>query len=237
MNNNSETMGRMFKICSNDEIGKNIRRIRRTQKISQKDLAILLGKSERTIQKYEAGEIELNISTLQQIADELNVPWYELTYNEEDNVRMVAAKKETNNRYDFHTLSDIFNALFSMTEIPELQFGLSCTKPPEDSEWTSSLFINGKGNGKYNSDFCLFIENWLDKVNMLQSGKISHEQYVKWQKKTLDYYSESYFSDTASRNLQAALDEKLSGLSEKHDNRKKSVKEIILKPQNMNGTD
>lgn len=237
MNNDSEAKGRMFKICSNDEIGKNIRRIRRSKKISQKELAVLLGKSERTIQKYEAGEIELSISTLQQIADELNIPWYELTYNEEDNVRIIPVEKETDNKYEFRTLSDIFSALFSMTEIPDLQFGISCTKPPEDSEWTSSLFINGKGNGKYDSDFCLFIENWLDKVNKMQSGKMSREQYVRWQKKTLDYYSESYFSDTASKTLQAALNEKLSELSEKPDDKKKDVKKIILKPKKMDETD
>lgn len=235
MNNDSNAKGRMFKICSNEEIGKNIRRIRRSKKISQKELAALLDKSERTIQKYEAGEIELSVSTMQQIADELDVPWYELAYNEANDIH--AADKFTDNRYQFHTMSDIISALFSMAEIPELQFGISCTKPPEDSEWISSVFVNGKGSGKYDADFCLFIENWLDKFGKLQSGKMSREKYIAWQRKTLDYYSESHLSGSAFGNLQKALDEKISELSDKQKNKTTDNGKIILKPTNTDKED
>ena len=54
-------------------IGNCIRTARRAKKINQKEFAKRLDKSVRTIQKYEAGEIDLNISTVKAIANELDM--------------------------------------------------------------------------------------------------------------------------------------------------------------------
>ena len=59
-------------MSSPEKIGKAIQKQRRAQKITQKEFAQRLGKSERTIQKYESGEILLKIDVLKQIANELN---------------------------------------------------------------------------------------------------------------------------------------------------------------------
>ena len=72
-------------MSSSEEIGKAIQKQRRAQKITQKEFAQRLGKSERTIQKYESGEILLKIDVLKQIANELNVPWQELLSAEDTN--------------------------------------------------------------------------------------------------------------------------------------------------------
>ena len=74
-------------MSSSEEIGKAIQKQRRAQKITQKEFAQRLRKSERTIQKYESGEILLKIDVLKQIANELNVPWQELCllYTSSDN--------------------------------------------------------------------------------------------------------------------------------------------------------
>ena len=60
-------------MSSPEEIGKAIQKQRRAQKITQKEFAQHLGKSERTIQKYESGEILMKIDVLKQIANELNL--------------------------------------------------------------------------------------------------------------------------------------------------------------------
>ena len=67
-------------MSSSEEIGKAIQKQRKAQKITQKEFAQRLGKSERTIQKYESGEILLKIDVLKQIANQLNVPWQELLF-------------------------------------------------------------------------------------------------------------------------------------------------------------
>ena len=43
-------------------IGERIKTLRKKRGYNQKDLATLLGKSLRTIQKYESGEIEVSIA-------------------------------------------------------------------------------------------------------------------------------------------------------------------------------
>ena len=72
-------------MSSSEEIGKAIQKQRRAQKITQKEFAQRLGKSERTIQKYESGEILLKIDVLKQIANELNIPWQELLFAKDTN--------------------------------------------------------------------------------------------------------------------------------------------------------
>ena len=78
--------------------------------------------------------------------------------------------------------------------------------------------VDGKGNGSYNADFCLFMENWMNKLAALQNGTISEEQFESWQNETLEYYSESYFSD-------ATPDENVND-SEKCQKNKKKIADL-----------
>ena len=76
--------------------------------------------------------------------------------------------------------------------------------------------VDGKGNGTYNADFCLFMENWMNKLATLQSGKLSQEQFDTWKRETLDYYSDSFFSDFTSqiaKDRKVKEQKKKSGIS------------------------
>jgi transcriptional regulator with XRE-family HTH domain len=176
------------------EIGRAIKKRRRELKITQKEFAKRLNKSERTIQKYESGEIIIKTGIIKLIADELDIPWQELL---EAKPEPTDTAEDNTPDYSFSTMSDVIKALFSMTQIKDISFRLACTKPPEDPDWTASLIVDGKGSGLYDADFCLFLENWMNKLAALQSGSISDSQYEKWQRETLKYYYESRFSDTA----------------------------------------
>lgn len=69
------------------EIGAAIRQVRRSKKMTQFQLAEALGKTLRTVQKYETGEIDLTISSLEQIAAVLDVrPWELLGYEVGENL-------------------------------------------------------------------------------------------------------------------------------------------------------
>ena len=187
-----------FAMYTAKEIGSAIKKRRRQLKITQKEFAKRLGKSERTIQKYESGEITMMIDLIKLVADELNIPWQELLEAKSDESDILSVE-DNSPSYSFHTLSDVINALFAITEIEDISFQLSCTKPPESPEWTSSLTVDGKGSGTYNADFCLFMENWMNKLTDLQNGALSQEQFESWKKKTLEYYSDGFFSDAASQ--------------------------------------
>ena len=103
-------------MSSPEEIGKAIQKQRRAQKITQKEFAQRLGKSERTIQKYESGEILLKIDVLKQIANELNVPWQELLFAKVTNTPKDNTTAEYP-AYEFHTMSDVINALFAILNL------------------------------------------------------------------------------------------------------------------------
>lgn len=67
----------------NAEIGATIRQVRQSKKMSLVQVAAALGRTVRTIQKYESGEIELTVFSLEQIADVLDVrPWELLGYDQ-----------------------------------------------------------------------------------------------------------------------------------------------------------
>lgn len=202
-----------FAMYTADEIGNAIKKRRRQLKITQKEFAERLGKSERTIQKYESGEITMKIDLIKLVADELEIPWQELLEAKTDEIGIVSSENEFP-ACRFHTLSDVINALFTITEIKDIAFQLTCAKPPESPDWTSALMVDGKGNGTYNADFCLFMENWMNKLAALQSGSINQEQFETWKKETLEYYSDSYFSDFIS---QRAKSRKAKGKQKKVD--------------------
>ena len=202
-----------FAMYTADQIGNAIKKRRRQLKITQKEFAERLGKSERTIQKYESGEITMKIDLIKLVADELEIPWQELLEAKTDEIGIVSSENEFP-ACRFHTLSDVINALFTITEIKDIAFQLTCAKPPESPDWTSALMVDGKGNGTYNADFCLFMENWMNKLAALQSGSINQEQFETWKRETLEYYSDSYFSDFIS---QRAKSRKAKGKQKKVD--------------------
>lgn len=202
-----------FAMYTAEEIGNAIKKRRRQLKITQKEFAERLGKSERTIQKYESGEITMKIDLIKRVADELEIPWQELLEAKTDEIGIVSSENEFP-ACRFHTLSDVINALFTITEIKDIAFQLTCAKPPESPDWTSALMVDGKGSGTYNADFCLFIQNWMNKLAALQSGSINQEQFETWKRETLEYYSDSYFSDFIS---QRAKSRKAKGKQKKVD--------------------
>ena len=118
-----------FAMYTAEEIGNAIKKRRRQLKITQKEFAQRLDKSERTIQKYESGEITMKIDLIKQVADELDIPWQELLEATTDTIG-IEALEDTTPSYRFHTLSDVIKALFTITEIKDISFQLSFTKPP-----------------------------------------------------------------------------------------------------------
>ena len=57
-----------FQMLSSRQIADNIKRVRKEKKISQKRLAEMIDKTERTIQNYEAGQTDFSMSIIKDIA-------------------------------------------------------------------------------------------------------------------------------------------------------------------------
>lgn len=177
------------KFCARD-IGANIQKLRKARKITQEKFARELNKGVRTIQKYESGEIQVPTDVLAQMGDIFEIPWIQII---NPNSVLVTSTEDDSwrSKYRFDSLSDVINALFTIEDSRNFTTNISVCKPPEDSDWTASFMVNGKGTSHFDADFCLFMENWMTRLTALQSGKISLNDYHEWQSKTIAYYQNS----------------------------------------------
>ena len=90
-------------------IGQRIKTLRKRKGLNQTQLANLIGKSLRTVQKYETGEIEVSIDVVNEIAKHLDTtPTFILGY-------------ETNTA-PIRSLADIMSFLFELNKVSSLKF-------------------------------------------------------------------------------------------------------------------
>ena len=112
-------------------IGQRIKTLRKRKGLNQTQLANLLGKSLRTVQKYETGEIEVSIDVVNEMAKHLDTtPTFILGY-------------ETNTA-PIRSLADIMSFLFELNKVSSIKFDVDVKKPPRSNEWTCSIRFNGK---------------------------------------------------------------------------------------------
>ena len=161
----------------NTAIGTRIKNLRKNKGYTQQELADIIGKSLRTLQKYETGEIEVSIAVVNQLAKELDTtPTFILGY--ETQIEPI------------RTLADVMNYLFHIEQVKGLGFSIDVKRPPRDSEWTCALTFNGKNmNAELNQDMCLFLEDWESQRDSLRTYDMTQANYREWKEKTLAYYA------------------------------------------------
>ena len=165
-----------MKSPDNIDIGLRIRSLRKRKGFNQQELADILGKSLRTVQKYESGEIEVSIAMANQLAEVLDTtPTFLFGYETEIT--------------PIRSLADVLNFLFHIEQVSGLDFGIDVKKPPRSKEWQCAITFNGKADADFNTDLCLFLENWEEQRDNLRTYGITQEQYRDWKTKTLAYYS------------------------------------------------
>ena len=102
---------------NNNEIGLRIRTARKQKGMNQTQLATELGKSLRTIPKYESEEIEVSIGAINDIAKVLDTTsTYLIGYQAE-------TKTITN-------MADVMQFLFHLDQLNELGFSIDVKRPP-----------------------------------------------------------------------------------------------------------
>lgn len=159
-------------------IGQRIRQFRKEKGLSQTELAEKIGKSLRTIQKYEKGEIEVAISVISDIAAVLDVSSSEILGYQ-------------SGVDDICRLSDIMDFLFKLENVKNLDFRIDIKKPPHSEQWECSISFNGQQGAEYNPDLCLFLERWAEERENFRTYFSSLESYSRWKAETLAYYAQS----------------------------------------------
>lgn len=161
------------------ECGNKIKEFRKKSKVSQKQLALLLDKSERTIQKYESGEIDISLNTLELIASKLNIPLEKLLgFNSNSSIST-----------EYNSLSDIISQLFNIDDISELNFNIYIQQSTNNNYSKCLFSINDDSSGEYNKVFCEFLNQWKSKICLYNNKNISKEELDLWKKDILEKYS------------------------------------------------
>jgi len=157
-------------------IGQRIKLLRKRKGLNQKELAGILGKSLRTVQKYETGEIEVSIAVVNQLADILeSTPTFILGYEA--------------NTAPIRSLADIMGFLFQLEQVVGISFDIDVKKPPRSKEWQCAISFNGKASADFNTDLCLFLEDWESQRDDIRAFQSTQAAYQKWQEQTLAYYA------------------------------------------------
>lgn len=113
--------------------GEKIKNIRKSKKITQRQLAELMHKNIRTIQKYESGEIEIPLESLLEISDVLNISINELTCDESilntlDKVMdWEGLKKDVDEIELFEKLLNYFGYKINYIQIEESKYEIEIT--------------------------------------------------------------------------------------------------------------
>lgn len=157
------------------EIGQRIRAFRKGKGLSQTELAEKIGKSLRTVQKYEKGEIEVAVSVIGEIAAVLGVSSSD-----------ILGYKTGVTSID--SLADIMSFLFMLENVSGIDFSINVKKPGE--KWECSINFDGQ-SAKYNADLCLFLERWAEERENFRTYFSSLDDYSRWKAETLAYYSRS----------------------------------------------
>ena len=153
-------------------IGQRIKQLRKRKGLNQTELAQMLKKSLRTVQKYETGEIEVSIAVVNQIADLLDsTPTYILGYE--------------SSTTQIRTLSDVMDFLFKLETVEGIDFKIDVQKPPRRKQWECSISFDGKSMAEFNADMCLFLEQWEDERSELRAYNSTQAAYKRWKEQTL----------------------------------------------------
>ena len=169
-------------------IGQRIKQLRKRKGLNQTELAQMLKKSLRTVQKYETGEIEVSIAVVNQIADLLDTAsTYILGYE--------------SSTTQIRTLADVMDFLFKLETVEGIDFKINVQMPPRSKQWECSISFDGKSTAEFNADKCLFLEQWEDERSELRAYNSTQAAYKRWKEQTLAYYSANAVKCTEPEEL------------------------------------
>lgn len=161
-------------------IGERISKQRKSLRISQTELAEKLGKSLRTVQKYESGEIDMPISVLEQIADVLEIPLNYLMGYDSSHIKL-------------ETMGDVFAYLFELDRKQDIRFEVAITKGPEEIRKVSLVFDVHEAEG--NSPIYTMLRDFDYNRESFETYKIDYEMFCDWEEKEIRYQSNYFLTD------------------------------------------
>ncbi|MCH5348718.1 MAG: helix-turn-helix domain-containing protein [Oscillospiraceae bacterium] len=158
--------------------------------MTQSDLAAKLGKSLRTIQKYESGDIDITLSALVEISEVLGVSVNYLVGYQPSHIKL-------------ESLSDVQAFIIELDKKEELHFDLDVNK--DDNQCSCSLtFSSPDIHSILNSELCRFLETFKTNREALQSYWIDYETFEAWANSAVEKNQLSFIHDREIKPLDSS---------------------------------
>lgn len=165
------------------EIGKRIKEARKAAKMSQTELANAIGKTLRSVQKYESGEVVPSIAMVNEIAKTLKISPADLIGYQRPNIEL-------------NSISDVLTVLYQLSKKAELRFEIDVKRPPHHDEWTCSIRFDGNNSGAmHNNSLCMLLENFAKEREAVETYWHDPKTMDEWVERELAYYSDAKLTD------------------------------------------
>lgn len=169
-----------------------IKVLRKSLGMNQKEFAAKLGIRQSTLSSYENEAISPSTDMLITIAKEFNV-----------SVDWLCGLTES--KTTISTLSDIIEFLFEMEKIPELHFDIHIDKNDDHTLITGITFDSRDEEHKMNVDMCMFLSNYAEHRESFKSYFVGKDMYELWQKNQIEYYDKLPLTRNEFDDLDSAI--------------------------------
>lgn len=173
-----------------------IKVLRKSLGMNQKEFAAKLGIRQSTLSSYENEAISPSTDMLITIAKKFNV-----------SVDWLCGLTES--KTTISTLSDIIEFLFEMEKIPELHFDINIDKNDDHTIITGITFDSRDKEHKMNIDMCMFLSAYAEHRESFESYFVGKDMYELWQKNQIEYYDKLPLTRKDFDNLDSATRTKL----------------------------
>ena len=146
-------------------IGERIKKARSKAHMSQSELAKKLGKTLRSIQKYERGEVEPSITLLYSIASTLDISPAELFAIQQPDLAM-------------KNLGDVLGLFFELNKKNELRFEVEELPPESGKKGVSIEFISDNQSARYNQMMCALLLDFSRNRYFAEEGLWGYDSYL-----------------------------------------------------------
>ena len=171
-----------------NSIGKKIKEKRLEKGYSQKQFAEMIGKSIRTLQKYESGEIETPLQILNKIADTLNAPMEEFI--------------NSNAGYpELKTLADLYATLFNLEQKENVNFEIKEVFSEEGNVSYSINFETYDMDSPLNQEISNFLMEYKYYLEQIAARAVPTEIFESWKEKTLISAQNTRFRNTPLKSI------------------------------------
>lgn len=155
--------------------------------MTQEEFAEALGKSLRTVQKYESGDIDVSLSTLYDISEVLGV-----------SVSSLVNCQQSHTKID--SLADVMAFIIELGQKEEVNFEIAFNR--KDDEQTVALrFDEMNTEAVYNTLLCHFLETLKSNREALETYCIDHDTFNAWAEKVMAENQLAFLSNKEHVNL------------------------------------